>query len=333
MIFSMVLSMVGNNAPKGIASKCMDFIRLSRLQNIDLNIDSIDKSAISRARTKVSWEMFRDVFYKAVKITNQLFPQNKAYTWNGFSVYAIDGSKYTLPASKEIREAFDPTSGFENEGKGHYPQCLVTTIYDVYRRIPVARSISEVNSSERNEFLKLFENIPNKNSLFVFDRGYPSYEMFNKLSMANVKFLFRCPTSNTFKKVQDFLKTGKNEEIIEITIEYFHSKSYNGIMQEFYAICILNLITRLTSASIIEEKDVLKKEPQFKNALITFAANMTIFTTKKIIEAAEIFIQIAHDILCVKYYKENKKNKSQPRVIKRAISKFYYYRRLKLKSS
>jgi hypothetical protein len=57
------------------------------------------------------------------------------------SVYATDGSKYNLPATGNIREKFDPDSGLQNKGKGHYPQCLVSTHYDVFRRLAIARTV------------------------------------------------------------------------------------------------------------------------------------------------------------------------------------------------
>jgi hypothetical protein len=45
----------------------------------------------------------------------------------------MDGSKFTLPASDELRAEFDPNSGLHVKGKGHYPQALVMTITDVLR--------------------------------------------------------------------------------------------------------------------------------------------------------------------------------------------------------
>ena len=39
----------------------------------------------------------------------------------------------------EIRNEFDPQRG--KKINGHFPQCLVSTLYDVFRRLPVARTI------------------------------------------------------------------------------------------------------------------------------------------------------------------------------------------------
>jgi hypothetical protein len=117
----------------------------------------------------VGWKIFEDIFHDAVNLAYELWPgselsksgsgyeseapqnSNSKYLWKGMSVFAIDGSKYTLPATTEIRKEFDPKSGFQYKNKGHYPQCLVSTAYDVFRRLPVARTIVPVNSSEREQ--------------------------------------------------------------------------------------------------------------------------------------------------------------------------------------
>jgi len=139
------------------------------------------------------------------------------------SVFAADGSKFILPATKEIREKFDPESGLEYPGKGHYPQCLVSTIYDVFRRLPIARTVVGIKeSSEREELKKLLPYVP-LNGVWLFDRGYPSYEIIHYLMKNyNGYFIFRCPASSTFSAVENFVKSGKKEDVIWID----PSKSY-----------------------------------------------------------------------------------------------------------
>lgn len=154
---------------------------------------------------------------KAVKLAYDLWPENAdEFLWNGMSVYAIDGSKYDLPATKEMRDEFDPRSGLEYSGRGHFPQCLVTTVFDVFRRIPVARNVASINASEREEFKRLLPQIP-INSLLLFDRGFPSYELISLLIETYIgHFIFRCPAQSTFPAVERFVKSGKSEEIIQI---------------------------------------------------------------------------------------------------------------------
>lgn len=180
----------------------------------------LHRSAITKARRKIRWELFESLFDQAVKTSYALWPSNPQHEWHGMSVIAFDGSKYQLPASDEIREYFDPTSGLEcrKKGRGHYPLCLVSTAFDVFRRIPIARTVvPNTQSNERDQAIKLIEKIP-PNNLLLFDRGYPSYDLIQHLNSSyHGFFLFRCRTSSTFHAVQDFIQSGKKESILYLT--------------------------------------------------------------------------------------------------------------------
>jgi hypothetical protein len=130
------------------------------------------------------------------------------------SVFAIDGSKYTLPATPALRQEFAPTRGLGTSGKAHYPQCLVSSLYDVFRRLPSARTVVSVNGSEREELTHLLPSVP-PNSVLLCDRGYPSYDLFRLLSTGGSGyFVFRCPAHSTFPAGEAFGKSGKQEAII-----------------------------------------------------------------------------------------------------------------------
>ncbi len=228
-IFSFILSISSNGGNKGLGIKISEFFKNASRANLIEDVDTINKSSVIKARNKIPFEEFADTMDLAVKIAYENFPKSAKYQWNKLSVYAVDGSKYTLPSSDILREEFDPTSGFDKKksGKGHYPQCLVSTVYDVFRRIPIARSIAPVDTSEREEFLDLLYKIPS-NGLFVFDRGYPSYEMFYNLkNKYKGYFLFRNPISNTFKEVENFLESGQKDGIIFLKPSRNFLKKYN----------------------------------------------------------------------------------------------------------
>jgi hypothetical protein len=177
---------------------------------------AVHRSAVTKARAKVPWTIFQDLLGDAVNIAYQCWPDDPKYVWHGKSVFAIDGSKYTLPASDELRAAFDPQSGLEYSGKGHYPQCLVSTLYDVFRRLPIARYVGPRDSSERDAALKLLPFIP-ENSLAIMDRGFPSYDFIRELQQNfSGHFLMRCSARSTFPAVERFVNSNKKEDVISI---------------------------------------------------------------------------------------------------------------------
>jgi len=215
---ALTLSITANGSAQGVDSKNGQFFKNARRSGIWPNAEAVHKSSITKVRQKIPWKVFQDILRDSVQMAYNLWPEDDdQYLWKGMSVFATDGSKFNLPATDEIRVKFDPNSGLENNGKGHYPQCLVSTVYDVFRRLPIARTVVENNGSEREELKKLCSFVP-ENAVWSFDRGYPSYETILFLNNNYSGYwLFRCPASNTFLAVQNFIKSGKKEDIIYIT--------------------------------------------------------------------------------------------------------------------
>ena len=207
-----LLSMVANGKNKGIDTKSAEFVKNARRSGLWPEAEQVHRSAVTKARNKVDWKIFENILHEAVDLAYDLFPEDPSLTWHGMSVFAFDGSTYILPASDEIRQEFDPDSGLDNYGRGHYPECLVSTAYDVFRRIPVARTVvSKKNACERTEAKNMMSYIPPHN-VMLFDRGYPSYELIDYLKRSYAGyFIFRCPATNTFPSVEKFIKS-KNQE-------------------------------------------------------------------------------------------------------------------------
>lgn len=207
--------MVANGANQGMDIKANLLFKSARLAGLWPDAGSIHRSSISRARAKLHWQIFQDILFDAVSIAYRLWPVNDdRYLWCGMSVFAIDGSKFTLPATEDIRNHFDPESGLTKQGKGHYPQCLVSTVYDVFRRLPIARSVCKCESCERKQMEKLIPFVP-KGGVWLFDRGYPSYGSI-KYFIQNYDgfFIFRCPGQSTFNAVEDFTKSNRKQAVI-----------------------------------------------------------------------------------------------------------------------
>jgi len=215
-LITFILSITASGKSQGVQGKARDFFKSARRSTLWIEAESIHRSAFTRARKKVHWQFFQDLLRKVVDVAYDLWPESTKYLWCGMSVFAVDGSMYSLPSTPELRQEFDPESGIHNPGKGHYPQCLVSTVYDVFRRLPTARTVTTIHGSERQEAKNLLPFIPS-NSVLLFDRGYPGYEFIKEL-VDNFTgfFVCRCPSESTFPSVESFVKSGKQESIIWI---------------------------------------------------------------------------------------------------------------------
>lgn len=176
------------------------------------------RSAVTKARAKLPWKAFERMHHDAVRLAYSIWPASDDCSWHGLSVFAVDGSKYQLPASDALRAEFDPDSGFDHAGKGHYPQCLVSTAYDVFRRLPVARTVQPIAAaSEREEAKALLPNIP-AGGVVLFDRGYPSYDLLAHLrAHYDGYWVVRSPATSTFPAVEAFMQSGQAEAVITLT--------------------------------------------------------------------------------------------------------------------
>ncbi len=99
----------------------------------------------------------------------------------------------------------------------NFPQCPVSTAFDVFRRLPVARAISPVQTgNEREDVKTLLPHLPDLPHILLFDRGYPSYDLIHHLTYHDkpYHFIFRCPASSTFKVVEDFVQSGQQQEAL-----------------------------------------------------------------------------------------------------------------------
>jgi hypothetical protein len=215
-LITFILSIVASGTNRGVEVKSGEFFRNAARSGLWPDAKAIHRSTLTKARCKVPWTIFRDILNDSVQLAYECFPQSPEFSWHGMSVYGEDGSKYKLPATDEIRREFDPKSGLQYSGKGHYPMCLVSTVYDVFRRLPVARTVVPVDSSEREQAKHLLRFIP-RDSVIIYDRGFPSYELIRH---HNIKFrgyyVFRCPSESTFSAVEAFIQSGKDEDVIFI---------------------------------------------------------------------------------------------------------------------
>jgi hypothetical protein len=218
VLFVFLLSLTASGKREGVDGKSGAFFRQARRGGLWPEAEAVHRSAVTKARAKLSWTAFEQMHRDAVRLAYDLWPESPEDTWLGLSVFAVDGSIYNLPASEALRKAFDPDSGLGHPGRGHYPQCLVSTVYDVFRRLPIARSVRPMaQANEREEAKALLPRIP-PGGVLLFDRGYPSYGLIDYLvrHYRQGYWLFRCPAQSTFPAVEAFVRSGQSEAAVTL---------------------------------------------------------------------------------------------------------------------
>jgi hypothetical protein len=215
-LLTTILSLCTSGKAAGVHTKVDEIFRHAARDGLWEDCDGLHRSSLTKARSRLSWEAFEDLYYRSVQQAQAILPHDERFLWHGMPVHAIDGSKYTLPATQAMRDVFDPDSGLQHDGKGHFPQCLVSTAVDVLRHLPIARTIAAANTSERAQAALLLAHLPS-GGVNLHDRGYPSYDYIDQHQKSYAGFyLFRCPARSTFSAVQRFVRSRKEEDTIHI---------------------------------------------------------------------------------------------------------------------
>jgi len=225
-------------------------INYARLREIFLKekLPMVSKQALSKARQGISHEAFLHLFRLSVSEYYQHNPNLSL--WNGFHVYAIDGSTIQIPDSKENLQIFGANP---NKYEKDTPLASVSALYDIMNDILIDVHLNTYRFNERDSAKLHIDFLPDfPNSIVIFDRGYPSEDLFRFLQQKDVFFLMRVP--KTFKKaINDetdtfFTYPAKKIEN-ELTLRSIHFPLENG--NEEYL--VTNLMPEQISESCFRE--------------------------------------------------------------------------------
>lgn len=164
-----------------------------------------------------------EVMHKMVNdFTKQYYDANpkRMVKLNGYIIAGIDGSKITVPTTKENFEYFG-TLDDNARMKVKAPHALMSTLYDCINRAILDVQVGPVRSSEREFAKSHIEESARYYELYqfvyVFDRGYFSWRLVNQIVKANQKFVFRL-SKNVLK--QYVRQVGDNEaKTFDITLD------------------------------------------------------------------------------------------------------------------
>ena len=146
----------------------------------------IRQQSFSESRYKIRHEAFIELF----KVTVDTMLANCHKKWHGYRLLAIDGSKINLPQDAALMEYFGAN------GRGAKScQCQGSLMYDVQNDIVLDAAIAPLSDDERSlAWAHLDEckvSLPDEKKLVLFDRGYPSFDLIEKLENDGFHYVMR----------------------------------------------------------------------------------------------------------------------------------------------
>ncbi len=138
---------------------------------------------------------------------------------------AFDGSKLILPKSGEMKQRFRSKPIGNHTGKKLGEYCLATfeACYDVLNQIAV-KSVLDPGLCHEPYLANEMLDEMTQNDLFVYDRGYASYEFITQLSKRNLNYLIRCTQSTLSAGSNLFKENSPTDPIAKIIVPTKHAK-------------------------------------------------------------------------------------------------------------
>ena len=208
IIFLFIFNLLKKSIPKEQIAFC---------KNCDIK-RNFSRAAVTKARSKLSPKAFIEMNHVLLK---EFYTDNSFGRFHGLITMAIDGSTLELPAdSPEILQKYGCAT---NQTKSTVPMARISSLFDVVSGITWDANLAPYHSSERTMAIQHFEAIKSlgidyKQLLVIFDRGYPSLALMVYLLENGINFLMR--TSSQFlKEVNDVVKKGKKDSIIQISLK------------------------------------------------------------------------------------------------------------------
>ena len=93
-----------------------------------LDFPDISKQALSKARQFINPALFKELYYLSVDLFYKQLPSRKL--WNGYHLFAIDGSKIEFPNSKSNFKFFGEMIGYPDPSR-RFTMGLGSIVYDV----------------------------------------------------------------------------------------------------------------------------------------------------------------------------------------------------------
>jgi hypothetical protein len=218
---------------------------------IDPDSKACTKGALSLQRGKLSAIFFR-VWNKWLVDCFYLYYGDKVKRWRGFILQAVDGSGAYLVNTTEVIEHFGTHSNQHKNVSVAMGQ--VMQVHDILNDITVW---GDIYPNKESEQAIMNTRVPYlfKDSLTIFDRGYPSFAlMYLMLNEEEPRhFVMRCKLGFN-KEIKQFMLSSKKSVVIYLspTSEAIKTLRANGVIITANATIKIRAVKVKLSSGIIE---------------------------------------------------------------------------------
>lgn len=220
---------------------------------------AMTEQSLSEARNKIRWEAFAELSENVSKLAYEGYYD----TWNGYRLWAIDGSKIALPNVPAMRELFGDEKGS--------PMAQGSILYDVLNHVVFDAHIEPLAVDERTLAKRhidaLAAHMDSGKDLIISDRGYPSEEMIDCYETNNIKYLMRVRRKfnlgvDAMEGNDGFVKIGKHSvRVVRVVLDTGEIETLlTNLVENFDFKCLY-----FCRWGVEKEYDVLKNTLEIEN--------------------------------------------------------------------
>ena len=168
-------------------------------------LESVSAAALCKARAKIGWEAFREVFERCAALS----PVGKLY--QGYELLAVDGMKGEMPNLPTLKETYPVNT------RQSYPMFHAMSAYDPLNETFLAASFQAAPADERELAMELLdaENVKGRKAIWLFDRGFPSVALIQKLENMGTRFVMRV-SADFLREIEDFARSGGVDKLLRV---------------------------------------------------------------------------------------------------------------------
>jgi hypothetical protein len=199
-------------------------------------------SSVCEARQKLPEEIF---IHLNKELLYQLNNHRKNTSWNGHRVFAIDGSKVTLPPELV-------NYGYKKVNRSHYATGLMSCLYNLGDRM-IYNFILESHFDERTCAIRHLD-VLSEGDILVLDRGYFSYLLLHACHEKGVNIICRLQDGSMNNAVKRFFEGSETDAIIEYYPSYGNRRD---LMRRGYQLDFKKIKLRLIKYTIKNETYII----------------------------------------------------------------------------
>ena len=182
---------------------------------------SISQQDIGKQRGYLSPILYKDMFKDYITEFYKNF--SAEFEKDGYIWVACDGSICKLPNTNITREQFEIEE--DTEFERHWPRARASCIVDVNSGLILTSEFDTTKVTEvemaKNHLQDLNNDFNLKKFVFIFDRGYGSFELIMALLKNGSKFIIRLDSRTINKERQ---KMESDDEFVNITMNKLRTK-------------------------------------------------------------------------------------------------------------